>query len=670
MANIDIDVDRKSIERTMNALKKGLRDGSYQSVDWGVDDAVQNSQDVIRTQRRIWNREVYHGFVKYKVRRRQGAFGSATNHVPHAYIVNYGRRPGARAPQVQHIIEWVDDKVMGSFSSSTGGGGSGGGGGSDDGVAGSADTAQEVSQWEDVDSTYRIHDDDADGFEDWSLFHGQHVVMWDDNNDEYVEGRVDTVLAADRVSVTLTDGSEVVVFKSGLQYKVVTSERWDSLDYDRKEAAAAQMLRDVPVDIDAFDDHFIQDIEDIKEQYIEIAHPDDVMPMGQRLALVEHTTPDHENPHIEPTQDGSIVLRLNNPNEEKPRHRSRYGKLSTIRHELFHVYQHSNGYKRSSKARVGGENGQWNDYDYWLDNDRTHKWNYVEQGGPENWNMDPKREVGPPRVYMTLSKEERNSVMLMDYSPVRKWKKAVYEDTLIRAQDSDNVAYDPTYDDASYAVLGEGGVIEEGGWLRIYHESHDWEFDARVEAVEREPFSDVIAKVRLNHEGDIYAVPVDAEKGEFMFDSHTFLRYGPPDYTDGTDDPDVTVDGIPEPDPGLTADDSHEMLNEAFNRVWFRQAIASETMDPVRYNDFTVSGSYSGIESDEIGTKWMEIVLDQSNGTLEAETWLWKVYENNPELILATDNHFDVPESFETMVENVTGMSYDDVIAELEDTFL
>lgn len=112
MANdLNVDVSEKSVERTIRALKTGIREGAYESVKWGAKDYEDTAKDTIRG-RRMWNREVYHGFRRNAQRQRKGAWGSVTNPVPHAVIVNYGRRPGARAPQVQHIIEWVDDKIF------------------------------------------------------------------------------------------------------------------------------------------------------------------------------------------------------------------------------------------------------------------------------------------------------------------------------------------------------------------------------------------------------------------------------------------------------------------------------------------------------------------------------------------------------------------------------
>lgn len=118
--DIDIEVDTKSIERVARALRKGVREGAYESAKWGTRDAKQTAQDQVRT-RRTWKGTVLRGFWTNEQRRPEGAWGSVNNPVPHAYIVNYGRKPGGRAPQVQHIIEWVASEVLASIIPDGGG---------------------------------------------------------------------------------------------------------------------------------------------------------------------------------------------------------------------------------------------------------------------------------------------------------------------------------------------------------------------------------------------------------------------------------------------------------------------------------------------------------------------------------------------------------------------
>ena len=132
MADIDIDieVDKKSVEKAIRALKRGLNEGAYESAKWAAGEYEDVAQDTIRG-RRMWNREVYHGFRQKHRRKNHGAIARVYNPVQHAEIVNYGRRPGQKAPQAQHIIEWVDDKVFAALMAD-------GGFGADDPDAGEA----------------------------------------------------------------------------------------------------------------------------------------------------------------------------------------------------------------------------------------------------------------------------------------------------------------------------------------------------------------------------------------------------------------------------------------------------------------------------------------------------------------------------------------------------
>lgn len=105
---LDVDIEFDDLEKLEEALEDGVDEGADDTLDWAMDEVEDKAQDVIWREGRIWNWRVYEEFVKTKTGNQSGV---VHNVAPHAEIVEWGRPPG-RAPQAQHIIEWVDDKVL------------------------------------------------------------------------------------------------------------------------------------------------------------------------------------------------------------------------------------------------------------------------------------------------------------------------------------------------------------------------------------------------------------------------------------------------------------------------------------------------------------------------------------------------------------------------------
>ena len=131
-------VDDKSVTKTFRRFRAGAKEGMEESVDTLLDHGKGAARERIMQQRRVWNFEVYSEWFSDVSSKSDGVTGKLVAVAPHAGVVNYGRKPGRTAPQVQHIIDWVDDNVMprgGPSGSSAGGGGSGGGSSGDSGSA-------------------------------------------------------------------------------------------------------------------------------------------------------------------------------------------------------------------------------------------------------------------------------------------------------------------------------------------------------------------------------------------------------------------------------------------------------------------------------------------------------------------------------------------------------
>lgn len=107
----------EGVEKTMRRIRRGLREGMEQSADDLIGRGKEAARDRIYRRRRIWNKEVYRygWYESVDTLSPTRVQGFLANYAKHARVVDEGRRPGAEAPQVQHIIDWVDDKVTGGW---------------------------------------------------------------------------------------------------------------------------------------------------------------------------------------------------------------------------------------------------------------------------------------------------------------------------------------------------------------------------------------------------------------------------------------------------------------------------------------------------------------------------------------------------------------------------
>jgi len=104
---IEIRVDESDLLALDRALEHGIRQGASDSARWAVDHGKNLAQDEIMLHRRIWTGEVFDGFRHSIERTEDGYLANLWNESNHAGVVNYGRRPGARRPPVQNLMDWV-----------------------------------------------------------------------------------------------------------------------------------------------------------------------------------------------------------------------------------------------------------------------------------------------------------------------------------------------------------------------------------------------------------------------------------------------------------------------------------------------------------------------------------------------------------------------------------
>ena len=141
-------VDDKSVTKKFRRFRAGAKEGMEESVDTLLDHGKGVARERIMQQRRVWNFEVYNEWISDVSSKSDGVTGKLVAVAPHAGVVNYGRKPG-RAPQAQHIIDWVDDNVMPRGGPS--GDVTGGGGGGDGGDSGSAASSIKIPNYDPLD---------------------------------------------------------------------------------------------------------------------------------------------------------------------------------------------------------------------------------------------------------------------------------------------------------------------------------------------------------------------------------------------------------------------------------------------------------------------------------------------------------------------------------------
>jgi hypothetical protein len=112
--SIKIDIDVNGVERTLKEIERKLRRGGRKGVKDTIDQGKNRAQDVIRTHDRIFNYEVYHGFITHvhdnnddRVR------GTIGNKADHAEAVDEGATYDEEGPPIEALMPWVMRKLRG-----------------------------------------------------------------------------------------------------------------------------------------------------------------------------------------------------------------------------------------------------------------------------------------------------------------------------------------------------------------------------------------------------------------------------------------------------------------------------------------------------------------------------------------------------------------------------
>jgi len=669
----------EGIEKTISAIRRGITDGMEESADWLLDAAQDEAQDTIMRKRRVWRHEVYSSFFSDVERESPTKVsGNLTNYAPHAEVVNDGRTPGKEAPQVQHIIEWVDDNINGGWSNSGDDPMSGGGEVDQSRIVNSGGditveseptgfkNTEEIQEEFGLDSTYYVDDPSPSGFRKGNVHVGQKVVVYDEINATYFDGEVTRVTGAGQVEIddgvvthTINGGPDGIDDKF-----IVAGEEWTHLSYENQMDVVSREFQSVPR-ISSYPDYYKEDLNDVIAEYMAVVDdPTELRTMAQPINKFGTPSDSPANsPYAHATTIDQYLEKLyvafRLPDDDDPTKRTK-GRIKTLRHELGHVYGTSKGWNYMSGARDSSKG--W-DQTKSYKNRRTVDFNYIEQGGPGNLVRDEDEPVAPPWVYMMLNEEERDNDK---YPAYEAWKDHIYEQTVVEARSTQKFNYDPYYDGRPDATFNAGPSPEKGDWVKVFDNKGGVERDTTIEKFERiDPVTRELT-VTFDDNGSTETITLN-EDGTFDDSRYHYSRYGEKDA--GRDDPSVDEDNIA-PDPGFQSDTESAIFREGLNRALFRMMITNESGTKEEKAKTFLKRSYAAANGQETLAIFMEIFLERGNsGETDIEDDALDLYERHPDFLWAAHQKFGVPPWLQNRMSTATGKTWPEIVNELENKY-
>jgi len=316
-------------------------------------------------------------------------------------------------------------------------------------------------------------------------------------------------------------------------------------------------------------------------------------------------------------------------------------------------------------------------------NSGSVKWDWVNQG-PENWHFDKavSDKFPHPKVYFLSHKDDRPFSLtdLPDYDPWRNWGEYLYKSTVVEgSDDAGEPDFGPVKQKPEYILDPDHGDAEKGGFLKFnwYDDTGDYdELTVSVKSKVKEFPADAFGGfdpdgphlgLKVNHNGvdGVFAV---AEDGTFKSDKVEFVDYA---YPDDITHPewDVEPEDVPE-DPGFYNDiDDLAAFVEGINRSFFRQALASEVFQSEEYHNMLIRRKYNATNAQENIAAFMAVLLGSHDDGVPSVQRAETLYEHHPDVLWAATQNFNIPQEFKNELEMVTGLSWGEILRELDPNF-
>lgn len=692
--------DVKGHHATIQRIRDGISDGMEDAAEELLDKAEEDAQDVLSNTRRIWKREVYHGFDKevnsYKIQ----TSARLANYAPHATVVERGADYGARGPPVQALIPWVISHgggfSAGSDDSDDGGSDSPSGGRDtndtdvtgddfpDRSIGGFGDGPEDLEQhgakpdWQFYDAVGHFEPDDT--------FTGRNVVLFNRQDGGYYSATVDEVIDSNTITIDVDGDKQYTIDSSqytNSDWSVVGGEDFDNLSESTQEAIIDETFDNIPRD-SQFNQITKDQINRVIGEYRDLLPDrDNILTMAHGIKRIDLTT---DKPSVRNVGNGNVIVNLHATGEPDPTKRDNQFGLRTTRHEFAHALLMTHGYNYQNATRsdtVG--NSEWDMVETWSNNFGKVDWDWVEQG-IENWHFDDSIEDYPHPIAYFLTKDSDKPTSptdLADYDPWEKWGQYVYRDSVISGDAPEGK---PQFNHRQYPETDilhpQTGDAEEGGYLKLMHTDQmgsPSELDVRVLSgvKEYEPEdlpSNINSRgwgIEIDWKGDSHIIPVndDGTLGDISGSNDLdYLDYDYPDQLSNAGwDFDETDVGS---DPGFFNDaDSLDGFVEGVNRSFLRQAIASEVWDEVDYNKAQIRREYNVTNSHENLAAFMPVLMGSTDDGKPSLNNLDDLMDDHPDLLWAAIQNFNVPQEFKDKITSQTNLTWDEIIMDLDPNF-
>jgi hypothetical protein len=694
---------------TIQRIEEGISDGMEDAAESLVRSAESDAKDVLRDTRRIWRREVYHGFVTDVDSGKTEANARLANMAPHATVVERGATYTSEGPPVEALLPWVASHF----------GGTTGGFSDDDGGPGTPDTEDARESDADDETT----DVDYGNFPD--EFYGQKSAVEIAKDHESVDEswRFSHVTADIDRDERLLPGQRVVV------ELIDDTEEWEIVDYDRHNVRAKRpgepdanaTLIDIgsgntPAivafeDVDEWsEDDYLESVsrglEQIDYQYNVAAEAkyiqDDVELVFEKLEPVFENkkhfaqlsaqigtvkdvdrTP-YDTPFARNDPGQSTIGLYGHTNDDYGLERKENRRLETVFHEVNHAFHYSRGSETTSLSR--NETLGWDSVKYYNENNSNLPWNYYEQGGPDEWTSDRSADIPHPNTYF-LIKDNPEGESEIDkegfYEPFDEWGDYIYNDALSQAEDSVvERELDPNEQDLFHPKFGTAQVGDEFK-MEIYDSSTgetEVEFDVQLTELPRqvnieEEYPEIASEYGAEEEqlafiGDIKKPGQERpiiihEDGQIRGDMRVTEYHKEVkeqfEYDDGVEDP------------GFVSDDDYEQLTEGINRALFRGMIRSEASNlSSSATPFVNRSAYhatNGHESSSgLAEIWWTATLPEDKGGV-TDSFIVELFEQNPDLAYAAARYFGVPDRVKQTMQSAWGMDWNEILREIDPDF-
>lgn len=656
---VDYEVDSKSVKKVEKALKNAVRSGTKDARDNLVNVGQRHAKDVILRRDAIWKGELYRSIKTSKNFSGRYAYkGQIFSTSSHAPPVEHGAQYTTRGPPLSALIPWVKSKVFGRGNDPTGSSGVAYAPEVEEGEIGGSGTKGDVVDQTDVDTTkgrfYRGDGFDAD--DEDRHFIGQEIVVWSDDEDEYIEGEI-TGFGQLGPEMQYTDSSgetsERVTPSPLDDDMIVFAEEYFELTEGEKQGLAEEIyVNEVTTDIQSGSDFLafsspIQDGIATTDASIENEEYRQALVTGLSRTDRFTDTPKSQTTargYHSPGAFGTEEIYINpSPDADQ--------RTSTSIHEVKHLIDHQFDLDIHSDVKDDSLGGKATENRHKSDGVPL-RFEYMDDWGGDTSDADGYSDA--QNYFLGVNSSERGDQL--DHFGER-MKMEVEQGSI----GGDTFDYESLSRDEAIEKLGPDGDRSAGDYLKT--EIAGEEKIMRVESTHEAQDLDTQVTVVSDQEGKRHRIQsvdgdtrggigIQTEEG-ILEETNIDVEY----YERDTEGRSVLE---------FDSDEPIEQYHEAINRAWLRQALASEehSDEDVRAR-YYMGKRYSATGAHETSSTSWQMFLSDDYVTKD-ESSPADMYQNHPDLFYAMNQIADPSEEFKEEASEAYGVRYETLVERAE----